>query len=108
VIHELRNEKENRFSKIENLSECMDEIHQVLILKKEDASDYTTLNKSFDRFKNVCLACVTARKCEATPTVRGRRWEPSQLVNHTIETMKVTALTDTATLALLDVQYHAR
>ena len=51
VIHGFRREEEHNFRETENRLEYMGEIREVLELEKGDVPDYTTLNKSFDRFK---------------------------------------------------------
>ena len=51
VIHGFRREEEHSFRETENRLKYTGEIHEVLELEKQNVPDYTTLKKSFDRFK---------------------------------------------------------
>ena len=51
VIHGIRLEEEHSFREIANRLTYTGDIRDVLELDRNDVPDYTTLNKSFDRFK---------------------------------------------------------
>ena len=120
VIHGFRREEEHSFRETENRLEYMGEIREVRELEKGDVPDYTTLNKSFDRFKMWVWRALLRISAQQHPqsgyaaldsTFFDRGHASAHYLsrsNRTVETMKVTTLTDTASLAVLDVQCHAR
>jgi len=120
VIHCYRREEEYSFRETENRLEYMTVLREVLDLEDEDVPDFTTLNKSFDRFKmwvwrallrvsaqqhpqsgHVALDSTFFDRGHASAYYRTRS-------DRSVETLKVTTLTDTESLAVLDVQCYAQ
>jgi IS5 family transposase len=120
AIHCFRREEGHSFRETENRLEYMTALLEVLDLEEGDVPDFTTLNKSFDRFKmwvwrallrvsaqqhpqsgHVALDSTFFDRGHASAYYRTRS-------NRSVETLKVTTLTDTESLAVLDVQCHAQ
>jgi IS5 family transposase len=120
VIHCFRLEEGHSFRETENRLEYMTALLEVLDLEDENVPDFTTLNKSFDRFKmwvwrallrasaqqhpqsgHVALDSTFFDRGHASAYYRTRS-------DRSVETLKVTTLTDTESLAVLDVQCHAQ
>jgi len=120
VIHCFRREEGHSFRETENRLDYMTALLEVLNLEEGDVPDFTTLNKSFDRFKmwvwrallrasaqqhpqsgHVALDSTFFDRGHASAYYRRRS-------DRSVETLKVTTLTDTESLAVLDVQCHAQ
>ena len=120
VIHCFRCEEGHSFRETENRLEYMTALLEVLDLEEGDVPDFTTLNKSFDRFKmwvwrallrvsaqqhpqsgHVALDSTFFDRGHASAYYRTRS-------DRSVETLKVTTLTDTESLAVLDVQCYAQ
>jgi len=120
VIHCFRREEGHSYRETENRLEYMTALLEVLDLEEGDIPDFTTLNKSFDRFKmwvwrallrasaqqhpqsgHVALDSTFFDRGHASAYYRTRS-------DRSVETLKVTTLTDTESLAVLDVQCHAQ
>jgi IS5 family transposase len=120
VIHGFRREEGYSFRETENRLKYMSDIREGLELNKGDVPDYTTLNKSFDRFKMWVWRALLRISAQQHPqsgyaaldsTFFDRGHASAHYVtrsDQTVETMKVTTLTDTESLAVLDVQCHAQ
>ena len=120
VIHCFRREEGHSFRETENRLEYMTALLDVLDLDEGNVPDFTTLNKSFDRLKmwvwrallrvsaqqhpqsgHVALDSTFFDRGHASAYYRTRS-------DRSVETLKVTTLTDTESLAVLDVQCHAQ
>jgi IS5 family transposase len=120
VIHGFRLEEEHSFRETANRLAYMGDIRDVLELDRSDVPDHTTLNKSFDRFEMWVWRALLRVSAQQHPqsgfaaldsTFFDRGHASAHYLdrsNRTVETMKVTTLTDTASLAVLDVQCHAQ
>ena len=120
VIHCFRREEGHSFRETENRLEYMSEIRDVLELEKGEVPDYTTLNKSFDRFVMWVWRALLRVSAQQHPqsghvaldsTFFDRGHASAHYLNRSdrsVETLKVTTVTDTASLAVLDVQCYAQ
>jgi len=119
VLHCFRLEEEHSFRETENRLKYMTEIREVLELDRDDLPDYTTIYKSFDRLKMWVWRALLRLSAQQHPQSghvaldstffdRGHASAYYQTrSNRSVETLKVTTLTDTESLAVLDVQCHA-
>ena len=73
VIRGYRLEDDHSYRETENRLRCFGELREILELDLNDVPDFSTIYKSFDRFKYDDLAGVAPRFCGATPAVRSRR-----------------------------------
>ena len=93
---------------------------EVLDLEEGDVPDFTTLNKSFDRFEMWVWRALLRASAQQHPQ-SGRVALDSTFFDRghvsayyrtrsdrSVETLKVTTLTDTESLAVLDVQCYAQ
>ncbi|SEP16978.1 Transposase DDE domain-containing protein [Halogranum amylolyticum] len=120
VIHGFRLEEEHSFRETANRLKYMGDIRDVLELDRSDVPDHTTLNKSSDPMKMWvwrALLHVSTRQhpqsgfAALDSTFFDRGHVSAYYLNRsnqTVETMKVATLTDTESLAVLDVQCHAQ
>ena len=120
VIHCYRREEDKSYRETENRLACYSELRQILELDLDDVPDYSTIYKSFDRFKMWvwrALLRVSAQQhpqsgrvaLDSTFFDRGHASAYYQTrSDQSVETLKVTTLTDTESLAVLDIQCHAQ
>lgn len=116
VLHCFRREENHSYRETENRLEYMAEIREVLELDQDDLPDYTTIYKAFDRFKMWVWRALLRVSAQQRPqsgqvaldsTFFERDHASSyyrQRSDRNVQTMKVTTLTDTHSLAVLDVQ----
>ncbi|AXR76280.1 IS5 family transposase [Natrarchaeobaculum sulfurireducens] len=119
VLHCFRLEEEHSFRETANRLKYMAEIREVVELDRDDLPDYTTIYKSFDRLKMWVWRALLRLSAQQHPQSghvaldstffdRGHASAYYQKrSNRSVETLKVTTLTDTESLAVLDVQCHA-
>jgi IS5 family transposase len=120
VLHCFRLEEEHSFRETENRLAYMAEIRDVLGLDRDDLPDYSTIYKSFDRFKMWIWRALLRCSAQQHPnsghaaldsTFFDRGHASAYYLdrsNRSVGTLKVTTLTDTESLAVRDVQCHAQ
>ena len=120
VVHCFRLEDGHSFRETENRLEYMAEIRDVLDLDRDDLPDYSTIYKSFDRLKmwvwRALLRCSAQQHPESghvalDSTFFDRGHASAYYLtrsDRSVETLKVTTLTDRESLAVLDVQCYAQ
>ena len=120
VIHCYRLEDGHSYRETENRLRCFSELRDVLELDLDDVPDYSTIYKSFDRFPMGRWRALLRVSAQQHPqsghvaldsTFFERRQVPSYCLDRsdrTVQTLKVTTLTDTQSLAVLDVQCSAQ
>jgi len=120
VLHCFRVEETHSYRETPNRLKYMDEVRDALGLDRDDLPDHTTIYKSFDRLKmwvwrallrvsaqqhpqsgHAALDSTFFDRCRASSYFRQR-------AGRTIQTLKVTTLTDVESLAVLDVHINAR
>jgi IS5 family transposase len=116
VIHCYRLEDDHSYRETENRLQCFSELRDVLELDCSDVPDYSTIYKSFDRFNMPvwrALLRVSAQQhpqsghvaLDSTFFERGYASKYYlQRSDRDIQKLKVTTLTDTESLAVLDLQ----
>ena len=116
VIHCYRIEDEHSYRTTENRLEYLTEIREVLDLNQGDVPEYTTIYKSFDRLKMWVWRALLRVSAEQHPqsghvaldSTFFERGHASkyylQRSDREIQKLKVTTITDTESLAVLDVQ----
>ncbi|WP_233565439.1 IS5 family transposase [Halorubrum sp. Atlit-26R] len=120
VLHCFRLEENHSYRETPNRLEYMAEVRDALDLDQDPLPDYTTLYKSFDRLKMWVWRALLRVSAQQHPqsghaaldsTFFDRRRASSyfrQRAGRTIQTLKVTTLTDVESLAVLDVHITAR
>jgi len=120
VLHCLRLEDGHSYRETPNRLKYMAEIRDALGLDPDDLPDYSTIYKSFDRLKMWVWRALLRVSAQQHPqsehaaldsTFFDRRRASSyfrQRAGRTIQTLKVTTLTDVESLAVLDVHIAAR
>ncbi|MDB2276316.1 IS5 family transposase [Halorubrum ezzemoulense] len=120
VLHCLRLEDGHSYRETPNRLKYMAEIRDALDLDRDDLPDYSTIYKSFDRLKMWVWRALLRVSAQQHPqsghaaldsTFFDRRRASSyfrQRAGRTIQTLKVTTLTDVESLAVLDVHIVAR
>ncbi|GCF16251.1 IS5/IS1182 family transposase [Haloarcula mannanilytica] len=120
VLHCFRLEEEHSFRETPNRLKYMAELRDILDLDQDDLPDYTTIYKSFDRLKMWVWRALLRVSAQQHPqsghvaldsTFFDRRSASSyyrQRSGSTVQTLKVTTLTDIESLAVLDVHISAR
>jgi len=115
VLHCLRLEDGHSYRETPNRLKYMAEIRDALGLDPDDLPDYSTIYKSFDRLKMWVWRALLRVSAQQHPqsehaaldsTFFDRRRASSyfrQRAGRTIQTLKVTTLTDVESLAVLDV-----
>ncbi|MFC7198377.1 IS5 family transposase [Halospeciosus flavus] len=120
VLHCLRLEEDHSYRETPNRLKYMAEIRDALGLDRNDLPEYTTIYKSFDRLKMWVWRALLRVSAQQHPqsghaaldsTFFDRRRASSyfrQRSGSTVQTLKVTTLTDVESLAVLDVHITAR
>jgi len=120
VLHCFRLEEGHSYRETPNRLKYMTEICDVLGLDRENLPDYSTIYKSFDRLKMWVWRALLRVSAQQHPqsghaaldsTFFDRRRSSSyfrQRSGNTVQTLKVTTLTDIESLAVLDVHITAR
>ncbi|TMT81729.1 IS5 family transposase [Haloterrigena sp. H1] len=120
VLHCFRLEEGHSYRETPNRLKYMTEVRDVLGLDREDLPDYSTIYKSFDRLKMWVWRALLRVSAQQHPqsghaaldsTFFDRRRSSSyfrQRSGNTVQTLKVTTLTDIESLAVLDVHITAR
>ncbi len=120
VLHCFRLEDGQRYRETSNRLKYMAEIRVALEIARDDLTGYTTLYKSFDRLKMWVWWALLRFSAQQHPqsghsaldsTFSDRRRASSyyrQRAGRTIQTLKVTTLTDVESLAVLDVHITAQ
>ncbi|SIS21084.1 IS5 family transposase [Natronorubrum thiooxidans] len=120
VLHCFRLEEGHSYRETPNRLKYMAEVRDVLGLDREDLPDYSTIYKSFDRLKVWVWRALLRVSAQQHPqsghaaldsTFFDRRRSSSyfrQRSGNTVQTLKVTTLTDIESLAVLDVHITAR
>ena len=115
VIHCYRIEDEHSYRKTENRLEYLTEIREVLDLDRGDVPEYTTIYKSFDRLKMWVWRALLRLSAQQHPqsghvaldSTFFERGHASQYYlqrsDREIQKLKATTLTDTESVAVLDV-----
>lgn len=115
VIHWYRLEDEHRYRETENRLRCFSELRETLELDCSDVPDYSIIYKSFDRFNMQVWRVLLRVSAQQHPqsghtaldsTFFERRRALAYYLKRTDrdrETLKVTTLTDTQSLVVLDV-----
>lgn len=115
VIHCYRIEDEHSYRKTENRLEYLTKIREALDLDRGDVPEYTTIYKSFDRLKMWVWRALLRLSAQQHPqsghvaldSTFFERGHASQYYlqrsDREIQKLKVTTLTDTESLAVLDV-----
>jgi IS5 family transposase len=116
VIHGYRVEDDHSYRETENRLRCFSELREILELDLNDVPDYSTIYKSFDRFNMAIWRELLRVSAEQLPqsghaaldsTFFERGHASSyylQRSDRNVQTLKVTTLTDTESLAVLDLQ----
>ena len=116
VIHCYRLEDDHSYRETENRLRCFSDLREILELPLNDVPDYSTIYKSFDRFEMTVWRALLRVSAEQHPQSghvaldstffeRGYASEYYlQRSDRDIQKLKVTTLTDTESLAVLDVQ----
>src|SRR6056297_2472316 len=120
VLHCFRLEEGHSYRETPNRLKYLAEIRDALGLDRDDLPDYSTIYKSFDRLKMWVWRALLRASAQQHPqsghaaldsTFFDRRRASSyfrQRAGRTIQTLKVTTLTDVDSLAVLDVHINAR
>jgi len=121
VLYCFRLEEGHSYRETPNRLKYLTEIRDALGLDRDDLPDFTTIYESFDRLKMwVWRALLRVSEQQQHPqsghvaldsTFFGRQRASSyfrQRSGNTIQTLKVTILTDVGSLAVLDVHITAR
>ena len=120
VLHCFRVEEEHSYRETPNRLEYMAELRELLDLDQDELPDYTTIYKSFDRLKMWVWRALLRVSAQQHPqsghaaldsTFFDRRISSSyyrQRSGNSVQTLKVTTLTDVESLAVLDVHISAR
>ncbi|GCF16198.1 hypothetical protein Harman_41330 [Haloarcula mannanilytica] len=120
VLHCFRLEEDHSFRETPNRLKYMAELRDILELDQDDLSGYTTIYKSFDRLKMWVWRALLRVSAQQHPqsghialdsTFFDRRSASSyyrQRSGSTVQTLKVTTVTDIESLAVLDVHISAR
>ena len=120
VLHCIRLEEGHSYRETPNRLKYMTEIRDVLGLDQDDLPDYSTIYKSFDRLKMWVWRALLRVSAQQHPqsghvaldsTFFDRRRSSAyfrQRSGNTVQTLKVTTLTDVESLAVLDVHIAAR
>jgi len=120
VLHCFRLEEGHSYRETPNRLKYMAEVRDALGLDREDLPDYSTIYKSFDRLKMWVWRALLRVSAQQHPqsghaaldsTFFDRRLSSSyfrQRSGNTVQTLKVTTLTDIESLAVLDVHITAR
>ncbi|MCU4744826.1 IS5 family transposase [Natronoglomus mannanivorans] len=120
VLHCFRLEEGHSYRETPNRLKYMSEVCDLLGLDQEDLPDYSTIYKSFDRLKMWVWRALLRVSAQQHPqsghaaldsTFFDRRRSSSyfrQRSGNTVQTLKVTTLTDIESLAVLDVHITAR
>src|SRR6056297_1324157 len=120
VLHCIRLEEGHSYRETPNRLKYMTEIRDVLGLDRDDLPDYSTIYKSFDRLKMWVWRALLRVSAQQHPqsghaaldsTFFDRRRSSSyfrQRSGNTVQTLKVTTLTDVDSFAVLDVHIAAR
>jgi len=120
VLHCIRLEEGHSYRETPNRLKYMTGIRDVLGLDQDDLPDYSTIYKSFDRLKMWVWRALLRVSAQQHPqsghaaldsTFFDRRRSSSyfrQRSGNTVQTLKVTTLTDVESLAVLDVHITAR
>jgi len=120
VLHCFRVEEEHSYRETPNRLEYMAELRDILDLDQDELPDYTTIYKSFDRLKMWVWRALLRVSAQQHPqsghaaldsTFFDRRISSSyyrQRSGNSVQTLKVTTLTDVESLAVLDVHISAR
>ena len=116
IIHRYRLEDDHSYRETENRLHCFSELREILDLNLDDVPDYTTIYKSFDRFNIRVWRALLRVSAEQLPqsghvaldsTFFERGHAPSyylQRSDQDVQTLKVTTLTGTESLAVVDLQ----
>ncbi|MFC6769919.1 transposase, partial [Natrinema soli] len=116
VIHGYRLEDGHSYRETENRLQCFSELREILELDLNDVPDYSTIYKSFDRFDMTVWRALLRISAEQHPqsghvaldSTFFERGHASQYYlqrsDRDIQKLKVTTLTDTESLAVLDLQ----
>ena len=120
ALHCFRLEESHSYRETPNRLGYMAEIRDVLDLDRDELPEFTTLYKSFDRFKMWIWRALLRVSAQQHPqsghaaldsTFFDRRVSSSyyrQRSRSNVQTLKVTTLTDVESLAVLDVHISAR
>jgi len=120
VLHCFRLEEGHSYRETPNRLKYLAEIRDVLGLDRDELPDYSTIYKSFDRLKMWVWRALLRVSAQQHPqsghvaldsTFFDRRRSSSyfrQRSGNTVQTLKVTTLTDVESLAVLDVHIAAR
>ena len=120
VLHCIRVEEGHSYRETPNRLKYMTEIRDMLGLGRDDLPDYSTIYKSFDRLKMWVWRALLRVSAQQHPqsghvaldsTFFDRRRSSAyfrQRSGNTVQTLKVTTLTDVESLAVLDVHIAAR
>ena len=120
VLHCIRIEEGHSYRETPNRLKYMTKIRDVLGLGRDDLPDYSTIYKSFNRLKMWVWRALLRVSAQQHPqsehaaldsTFFDRRRSSSyfrQRSGNTVQTLKVTTLTDVESLAVLDVHIAAR
>ena len=115
-LHTLRFIAPSRRRLVIQWSRCFSELREILELDLNDVPDHTTIYKSFDRFNMTVWRALLRVSAEQLPqsghvaldsTFFERGHASSyylQQSDRDVQTLKVTTLTDTESLAVLDLQ----
>ena len=115
VLHCFRLQKGHSYRETPNRLKYMDEVRDALGLDRDDLPDYSTIYKSFDRLKMWVWRALLRVSAQQHPqsghaaldsTFFDRQRASSyfrQRAGRTIQTLKVTTLTDVESLAVLKV-----
>ena len=120
VVHCIRPEEGHSYRETPNRPKYMTEIQDVLRLDRDHLPDYSTIYKSFHQLKMWVWRALLRVSAQQHPqsghaaldsTFFDRRRSSSyfrQRSGNTVQTLKVTTLTDVESLAVLDVHIAAR
>lgn len=120
AIHCYRCEDEHSYRETENRLACFSELREILELDPTDVPDFSTINKSFDRFKMWVWRALLRAAAKLLPQSGFAALDSTffdrghasayyrERAERAVETLKVTTLTDTESLAILDVQCYAQ
>jgi len=120
VLHCFRLEEGHSYRETPNRLKYMSEVRDVLGLDQDELPDYSTIYKSFDRLKMWVWRALLRVSAQQHPqsghvaldsTFFDRRAASSyyrQRSGNSVQTLKVTTLTDVESLAVLDVHISAR
>jgi IS5 family transposase len=120
VLHCFRLEEGHSYRETPNRLKYLTEVRDALGLDRDDLPDYSTIYKSFDRLKMWVWRALLRVSAQQHPqsghaaldsTFFDRRSASSyyrQRSGSTVQTLKVTTLTDVESLAVLDVHVSAR